>query len=110
MSGLSSAQNFQVSSKVVLETEYKSDLERRLFSKINLNSYGTSTTTSATVLETSTGLRSALTVPVTVERTVSRSTVLKNLLYKARVGDKFVLRSEERRVGKECRSRWSPYH
>ena len=22
----------------------------------------------------------------------------------------FVLRSEERRVGKECRSRWSPYH
>ena len=35
------------------------------------------------------------------------------------VGDNFelnfneddeVLRSEERRVGKECRSRWSPYH
>src|SRR3712207_6876342 len=25
-----------------------------------------------------------------------------------RFGD--VLRSEERRVGKECRSRWSPYH
>src|SRR5690349_7909785 len=23
---------------------------------------------------------------------------------------KFVMRSEERRVGKECRSRWSPYH
>ena len=23
---------------------------------------------------------------------------------------KRVLRSEERRVGKECRSRWSPYH
>ena len=23
---------------------------------------------------------------------------------------KHVLRSEERRVGKECRSRWSPYH
>ena len=22
----------------------------------------------------------------------------------------FVKRSEERRVGKECRSRWSPYH
>ena len=22
----------------------------------------------------------------------------------------FDLRSEERRVGKECRSRWSPYH
>ena len=24
--------------------------------------------------------------------------------------DQDVLRSEERRVGKECRSRWSPYH
>ena len=24
--------------------------------------------------------------------------------------DKTVTRSEERRVGKECRSRWSPYH
>src|SRR3712207_8945102 len=28
-----------------------------------------------------------------------------------RVGDRAdLLRSEERRVGKECRSRWSPYH
>ena len=25
-------------------------------------------------------------------------------------GKKTLLRSEERRVGKECRSRWSPYH
>ena len=25
-------------------------------------------------------------------------------------GTYFFLRSEERRVGKECRSRWSPYH
>src|ERR1035438_304085 len=25
-------------------------------------------------------------------------------------GADYVLRSEERRVGKECRSRWSPYH
>ena len=24
--------------------------------------------------------------------------------------DKLFARSEERRVGKECRSRWSPYH
>ena len=24
--------------------------------------------------------------------------------------DKYHMRSEERRVGKECRSRWSPYH
>src|SRR3712207_9575117 len=26
------------------------------------------------------------------------------------VGDEIGSRSEERRVGKECRSRWSPYH
>ena len=25
-------------------------------------------------------------------------------------GVDFLVRSEERRVGKECRSRWSPYH
>ena len=25
-------------------------------------------------------------------------------------GDTVIVRSEERRVGKECRSRWSPYH
>jgi len=25
-------------------------------------------------------------------------------------GQRFAHRSEERRVGKECRSRWSPYH
>ena len=25
-------------------------------------------------------------------------------------GNRVVVRSEERRVGKECRSRWSPYH
>ena len=27
-----------------------------------------------------------------------------------RFGCELLLRSEERRVGKECRSRWSPYH
>src|SRR2546426_12632657 len=31
-------------------------------------------------------------------------------LLDAIVGAIAVLRSEERRVGKECRSRWSPYH
>ena len=25
-------------------------------------------------------------------------------------GGQLMIRSEERRVGKECRSRWSPYH
>jgi Glutamyl- and glutaminyl-tRNA synthetases len=51
-------------------------------------------------------------------------TALFNWLYARRHGGTFVLRiedtdaersswemrSEERRVGKECRSRWSPYH
>ena len=27
-----------------------------------------------------------------------------------KIGYEKTLRSEERRVGKECRSRWSPYH
>ena len=29
---------------------------------------------------------------------------------KSKRGTQFRIRSEERRVGKECRSRWSPYH
>ena len=32
------------------------------------------------------------------------------LIYVLFVGFEVVVRSEERRVGKECRSRWSPYH
>jgi len=28
----------------------------------------------------------------------------------SQIRGKYILRSEERRVGKECRSRWSPYH
>ena len=39
----------------------------------------------------------------------------KKSLYPRKASGKFqalsaLLRSEERRVGKECRSRWSPYH
>ena len=30
--------------------------------------------------------------------------------YRKILYNNYVLRSEERRVGKECRSRWSPYH
>src|SRR2546429_4361173 len=32
------------------------------------------------------------------------------VLYEMVTGNKAFERSEERRVGKECRSRWSPYH
>ena len=31
-------------------------------------------------------------------------------IYQIPEDKKLVIRSEERRVGKECRSRWSPYH
>ena len=34
----------------------------------------------------------------------------KEVTMTVKVGDKVITRSEERRVGKECRSRWSPYH
>src|SRR6266487_4110488 len=37
----------------------------------------------------------------------TRSAPRSNRLWRARA---FAARSEERRVGKECRSRWSPYH
>ena len=39
-------------------------------------------------------------------------TVIKDLSFDVFQGEVFgfQLRSEERRVGKECRSRWSPYH
>src|SRR3712207_9073674 len=33
-----------------------------------------------------------------------------NRVFRARVVNPRWIRSEERRVGKECRSRWSPYH
>src|SRR3989449_11711372 len=43
------------------------------------------------------------------------SRTLRAVLYHVTSGvarrlDHYELRSEERRVGKECRSRWSPYH
>ena len=36
--------------------------------------------------------------------------VIKTHASTAPTGSTITLRSEERRVGKECRSRWSPYH
>ena len=35
---------------------------------------------------------------------------MQELLKKSERGTVSLIRSEERRVGKECRSRWSPYH
>src|SRR2546430_17648731 len=33
-----------------------------------------------------------------------------NAVFVHHLDDQYLVRSEERRVGKECRSRWSPYH
>ena len=33
-----------------------------------------------------------------------------SFLFSLLVMASYIIRSEERRVGKECRSRWSPYH
>ena len=39
-----------------------------------------------------------------------RPTTLDEVVGQQHIVGKDKLRSEERRVGKECRSRWSPYH
>ena len=39
-----------------------------------------------------------------IETTVTRAKEVRAM------AEKMITRSEERRVGKECRSRWSPYH
>src|SRR2546426_11287216 len=36
--------------------------------------------------------------------------VAERIVFKTPVAARLLARSEERRVGKECRSRWSPYH
>ena len=44
------------------------------------------------------------------DENVKTSNVLPFAGTKLLISETFRLRSEERRVGKECRSRWSPYH
>ena len=49
-------------------------------------------------------------IPFSVETTRDLPTAIITML-EPPIGDTWwVARSEERRVGKECRSRWSPYH
>ena len=52
------------------------------------------------------GIRAAL-CGDTYSARVSRAHNNANVLC---LGERVIGRSEERRVGKECRSRWSPYH
>src|SRR5258708_34359144 len=52
-------------------------------------------------------IRRRITIPLTLSnlKLLRRITRTENILHR-----NFTRRSEERRVGKECRSRWSPYH
>ena len=49
-----------------------------------------------------------------IKKSYGNNTVIHNLSADIADGELIVIvgpsRSEERRVGKECRSRWSPYH
>src|SRR5687768_17795736 len=47
---------------------------------------------------------------VSGDRGSARGRVLPGRTIQYRTLDRRLWRSEERRVGKECRSRWSPYH
>ena len=59
-------------------------------------------------------------LPTTVDRFIKddggtvvvlkTDSIWKGITYKEDRADVVLCRSEERRVGKECRSRWSPYH
>ena len=48
--------------------------------------------------------------PISVGDTRSQSDIILRASGGYDVTTTITLRSEERRVGKECRSRWSPYH
>ena len=47
---------------------------------------------------------------VTGPRQVGKTTLVRQVLAASDMAFQYASRSEERRVGKECRSRWSPYH
>ena len=57
-------------------------------------------------------VRDGLTLVIIGFSGTGKSVALKHVvgLLQPDAGDVIVDRSEERRVGKECRSRWSPYH
>ena len=44
------------------------------------------------------------------EAVIAGNIIIRQRGTKVHAGNNVGMRSEERRVGKECRSRWSPYH
>ena len=51
-----------------------------------------------------------VTVPCELDVTLTDDAVIHTINSEQRGVERATDRSEERRVGKECRSRWSPYH
>ena len=54
------------------------------------------------------GMKEALGVLRIISKNVKKGDNMEVVTEKR--GSTYTTRSEERRVGKECRSRWSPYH
>ena len=48
--------------------------------------------------------------PTAPDLHLGHTVVLNKMRQLQNLGHQVIFRSEERRVGKECRSRWSPYH
>ena len=87
---------FWKTKKIRIKANVLGKSEERLFTTLVL------TTSPAEIID---ALEDLITKPAALECTIALTTVklfcMKNVMGK---------RSEERRVGKECRSRWSPYH
>ena len=105
----------------ITDVEYVSDNEAKVNSSKIEKFVGTMM--KSTVELSDTNVDSSITYKVTVYNSYADTAVFSDILY----GDEFYdntditfeitgfkpgekIRSEERRVGKECRSRWSPYH
>src|SRR5256885_7359701 len=56
------------------------------------------------------GVGVPLDIPQRFEKHLGRHILCQGLVSNSGIRKAINLRSEERRVGKECRSRWSPYH
>ena len=72
---------------------------------IGTNQAGKETKTETPATDTTTPIAPSTTVP-----SYDGTKVVDTPFYNNSRGTNSNLRSEERRVGKECRSRWSPYH
>ena len=76
--------------------------------------WGSETATTITVAENLKCAVSKKDLPVSSDNGIQTYTATHTLYTYPKIdiksGDTIIARSEERRVGKECRSRWSPYH